>query len=447
MKRFSKPQQPEPQSAEDFCAQGVDSEDSGDRWVSSDLCKALRFYHSAFLSYQKAIDLNYVEAYYNAARLLFHVYMQFVKHEGINVNTLENIGNALDDVVKSIQECISWHERAAEMCRLNGANPGWDLVFNMGIAYCEAIEREHSLDLVTKAIDCFLVVLEEQSKQVRLSRDLANASSELQVETDVTEETLVETLVASYGLVQAAYEAAGGDLERILMLDGISERLVSISDILSQEIGITEELKLAKTSSVGYRGGSLQSVLQLWRNPEISDSPEKFMLAGDNIQFLMDTSKSLSHETLWESLTTMNKLYKQSQDLLQATLRSLPITHDYMKSGLLQQIGALMIARADIELQRSSSLIFGDFEPSANNRSLLFSNCQNLLKSAMAITNQSGGLRETVSDKLLRLRRRNEAVVRLCILEKKSQDEIRQTVGENANDVIMEVDQLDYYRG
>lgn len=445
LKRVSKPQLVEPRTAEDFCAQGADCEDSGDRWVSSDLCKALRFYHSAFLNYQKAIERDSIEAYYNSARLLFHVYMQYVKNEGVDISTLENVGDAVTDIVKPIQECILWHERAVDVCRLNGTTPSWDLLFNMALAYCEAIELENSLELVNKASDCFMLVLEEQSNQIRLSRDLENASSELQVETDVTEETLLETLVSSYRLVQSAYEAAGGDVERVWMLDQALSGIVSACDLISQDIRITDELRLAKTSSLGYRVGTVKEVSQLWMNPEIADSPEKLMLAGDNIQFLIDTSANLSREDLWESLTAMNKLYKQSQDALQATLKSLPIAQDYMKSGLLQQICALMIARADIDLQRSSDVFFRDFEPSAKNRSILSSNCHNLLKSAVAITNQSGGLRETVSNKLMRLRRKNEAMVRLCILERKSQDDILKAVGEGASDILLEVGNLGYY--
>jgi len=69
----AKKKQPEPTTSSDFHDLGVSLEESGERWLSGDTAKSLRFYEKALEAYNTALRLDPTnfDAGYNKARVLY----------------------------------------------------------------------------------------------------------------------------------------------------------------------------------------------------------------------------------------------------------------------------------------------------------------------------------------------------------------------------------------
>ncbi|KAK6458203.1 uncharacterized protein RJT20DRAFT_126162 [Scheffersomyces xylosifermentans] len=480
----------DPVTAEDFLEQGSIDEESGDRWLGSDLAKSLRFYQKAYTSYLRSIRLqseSNMDSYYNSARLLFQVYYQYFKTEGVNIYDLKNVEEALggDDnsVVQNLANIISAHETAMRVANNLRAPVPLDLVFNTAVVYTEAIEVEQEnpnsnfnqlLEVTHQAQILFLNLLEQQvSEFQKFSQELKEVdyndpyetpevinSSEPHEQSKQEEYTsdevvqpvdILETILASYRLVQAILENVTDFTEqnpRVLELinpllsksDEIAKTLIEeysdlaanknemVSNISEEQIS---ELKVAKNYILGLTLNDFEQLFELWANAELPNTSERFMSAADNIQSLLDrndltlafvnSSENLEAKSLfWKALTSMSTNLKKAQDILNSLLtekKKTPSGVDLGLGALVAQISEVIIARADIELQRCQ--VTG-YEPAEKNAQILLQNSKTLLKNAMNIANTPGGLRERVAEKLQREKKKVDAVIRLCVLEGKT---------------------------
>lgn len=486
-----------PQTADEFLDQGAIDEESGDRWLGSDLAKALRFYQKAYSQYLMAIKLSpngSLDSYYNASRLLFHVYNQYFKTDGVSVYDLNNVEEAIsggeDSVVQNLSEIVSAHEKAIEVAQSLNIRIPLDLLFNTALVYTEVIEIQQEnendnfdtvLEYGYKTQGMFQNLIELQTTELHkfinelndLTSDAlntnynstpSNSENAPQEEEFTSEEVLqpsdvFETIISAYRSTQAVlenisdpdsqikpcldmvnpflstYEAVADDL-----VLNFGERNNPKSDMISS---ITQDniddYQICKTYIKGLAINDPNKLYELWNNSELPHTPERYMLAADNIQTMIDrndvnlntanSSQSIS-EFYWKALTQMGNYYKQSQELLNAQLtekKKRPSGTDDGIGSIISQISNIIIARSDIDLQRSQIL---NYEPAFKHKDVLFQNCKTFLKNAMNIANTTGGLRERITEKLQREKRKVEAVMRLCILENKSsQQELDSILG------------------
>lgn len=483
----------DPQTADEFLEQGSLDEESGDRWLGSDLAKSLRFYQKAYASYLQSIRLeNTLDAYYNSSRLMFLVYHQYYKTDGISVDELTNVGEVLtyDDrsVVQPLSNIVRAHERAIDVAKTLGVSVPFDLLFNVAVVYTEVIEVEQQTDtpfykLVEVALRAqdilrdllhsqfadfrrFLVELDsidesagESVPSYQSGRDEESKQEELTSEEVVQPTDIIDTVLAGYKLSQAVLESVTSSDELKLAQDLVnpfitilkeaateivtnySERALSPNEMVAIVTNeLVNELEVAQTYIIGLTY-ELTAVYALWNDANLPETSERHMLAADNIQSLLDrhdiglplVNASPDHRLssgFWEALTEMTQHLKKAQDILNRTFqekKKTPSGLDVGLGALTTQISEVMIARADIDLQRCQ--IVGH-ESAEKNRNVLLQNCKTLLKNAMTIANVPGGLRERVAEKCQREKKKVDAVLRLCVLENKTSiDELDTILG------------------
>ena len=475
----------QPQTADEFLDQGAIDEESGDRWLGSDLAKALRFYQKAYNQYLMAIKLSpnsTLDSYYNASRLLFHVYNQYFKTDGVSVYDLNNVEDAIsggeDSVVQNLSEIVSAHEKAIEVANSLNVRIPLDLLFNTALAYTEVIEIQQEnesdnfdtvlqygyktqclfqnlIELQTAELQKFINDLNEMTGDSSSTSNTASNNDTSPQEEEFTSEEVLqpsdvfETIIAAYRLAQAVLENISDPNSQLVpSLDMINPFLATceaVADDLILNFGernntksdmissITQEnendYQICKTYIKGLAINDFSKVFELWSNDELPHTPERYMLAADNIQTLIDrndinlnstSSNQAIAELYWKALTQMGNYYKQSQELLNTSLaekKKRPSGTDDGIGSIISQISNIIIARSDIDLQRSQ---LQNYEPALKHKDILFQNCKTFLKNAMNISNTTGGLRERITEKLQREKRKAEAVMRLCVLENKS---------------------------
>ncbi|CAH2352190.1 hypothetical protein CLIB1423_06S00804 [[Candida] railenensis] len=473
------PSQPtsQPQTVEDWVEQGASEEESGDRWIGSDLTKGLRFFQKAYVSYNEAIraisggssfSSSTVDAYYNISRLLFHVYNNYIKQEGVNVYSFENVNEAIigdNAVIQPLHKIVKAHEKAVNYIESTGGTIPLDLVYNIALVYTEEIETaqeneipfERVLEIGLNAERLFESLLTQQTAILqKFIVDLSQGDEVEDVETSSTdgndtqfesEESLqppdiYETILSSYRLVQSILENVTHPEQVSQVRTLIEEFLQSVNSIereLIQSFGegnnqnsliesipqdLIHESKIIKTFIEGLLVNDLNALVQLWEgNGEdaLPSIPETYMSFADNIQSFLDRNDinldNLStSEVYWNALTKMNNSYKSAQELLQIKLSSLKGQGVDGIGALAAQISDIIIARSDIDLQRSQ---ITNYDPAIKHQQVLLNNAKTFLKSAVNVANQSGGLRERATEKMLREKRKVDAVLRLCLIENK----------------------------
>ncbi|KAL6454151.1 hypothetical protein SBY92_003610 [Candida maltosa Xu316] len=453
-----------PTTASEFLEQGSIDEESGDRWLGSDLAKSLRFYDKAYLNYAQAtrLDGSLIDAYYNASRLLLHVYQIVKKVPESNSIIMEN------KLILNIAQ--------------NAGQVSNDLLYNYAIVNLEWLELQKEDDLVSfdslievykKISGIFEQLLKQQTEELtRFVQDLENIDSETSSLNTVgqndnsnpspTQEELIsedgviqptdlfETVLSAYKLIQVIFEnASSNDIipslnQLVLSLldvnDTISHKLITnyseashitemVSNISSSQIN---ELKLIKLNIVGLMETDPIKVIDMWTSDQevTNDVAEKYMIASDNLQSLLDRNdinltainnhgNESDKDVFWKILTFQNNMLKKAQELVNNQMQTEKKNNlqSYELGSLIGQLSEIIIARADIEVQRSSIV---DYPTSVNNHQVLFNNSKNLLKNAMNIANLNGGLRERIIEKIHREQCKLEAVFRLCLLEGKT---------------------------
>lgn len=477
----------QPQTADEFLDQGAIDEESGDRWLGSDLAKALRFYQKAYSQYLMAIKLSpngTLDSYYNASRLLFHVYNQYFKTDGVSVYDLTNVEDAIsggkDSVVQNLSEIVSAHEKAIDVAQSLNIRIPLDLLFNTALVYTEVIEIQQDnesdnfdtvLEYGYKTQGIFQNLIELQTAELqKFLNDLNEITSDAsstnnnntpsgsekppQEEEFTSEEVLqpsdvFETIISAYRLAQAVLENVSDPNSQIMpsldMVNPFLSTCEAVADDLVLNFGERNNAKSDMISSItqdniddyqickayikGLAINDASKLYDLWNNSELPHTPERYMLAADNIQTMIDrndinlnsaNSNQKIAEFYWKALTQMGNYYKQSQELLNTQLtekKKRPSGTDDGIGSIISQISNIIIARSDIDLQRSQ---LQNYEPASKHKDVLFQNCKTFLKNAMNIANTTGGLRERITEKLQREKRKSEAVMRLCILENKS---------------------------
>ena len=466
------------ESTEDFMEDGAIEEESGDRWLGSDLAKALRFYQRAYTSYKTALLIPtqdralLLDAHYNAARLLFHVFIQYNKTDGFNVNKLVNVGEVLtgdnSSVVQGISSIVDAHESALQ---IELVNPPLDLQFNAALVYTEAIEDAETVseEIVYKAMALFQEVLRRQVLEFQdflkfmlepeqpLAQgldipleDQKYSSSKTMQPTDI-----LDTIVSAYGLVYAILESVSadpGEVQQAITLvtpfvqameEVATEIVEKYSEPNNQQSDIVgsidseqlNEYLIIKASCQALSADSLEAVYNAFEQ-DLPEIPERYMLAADIIDTVLDrhdvhsNPQAVDAETYWQALTKMNNHFKKAQDLLSAKHQDAKknnTTNTELGLGaLIAQLCKVYIARSDIDLQRSQL----DHELAQKNGTVLLNNAKAFLKSAMNMSKTTGGIREKAVEKAQRERRRYESISRLCVLENKLDfDELNSIMG------------------
>ncbi|ODV81885.1 uncharacterized protein CANTADRAFT_19490 [Suhomyces tanzawaensis NRRL Y-17324] len=511
----------EPSTAEEFLEQGSIDEESGDRWLGSDLSKSLRFYQRAYTSYLESIRLQTpaepnLDSYYNSSRLLYQVYYQYFKTDGVNVYELTNVEDALgggqSSVVQPLSNIVEAHEVSMRVAATMNIPVPMDLLFNTAVVYTEVLEAEQEndtsdynqlleltfnaqqilgtlLDRQVSEFHKFLQELEEtssasfESEPVSSNQQVSQEQSKQEEYTsvEVVQPTdIFETIIASYKLCQSMLENINhSDQQKLSATDLInpflskcdeitlnlidkyseanSQRNEMISNISLSQI---DELKVAKTAIIGLTMNDLDQILQLWDDSGLPDTSERYMVAADNIQSLLDrfditlavvnsSGDAQAADTYWNALTKMGSYLKKAQTKLDQNLqekKKIPSGVDLGLGALISQLSEVIIARADIDLQRSQ--IMGH-ESAQKNQQILLQNTKTLLKNAMNISNTPGGLRERVAEKLQREKKKVDAVIRMCVLEKKtSVQELDSILGRAKwTNELPSIQRLGYYDG
>lgn len=401
------------QTADDYYEKASENEESGDRWLSSDLSKALRFYQKAFALYLQAIELDpaHTDAKYNASRLLFSVYTDYIKNEGVNLSDLSNCEEALNrsdfSVVKPIEQVAQFYSQCLD-------SPNWDLSFNAALCFFEYAEKTASKDFGTA------LQAADRAKQL-LEKTLDDQIAAVQNEDDeVTQDEVLETCIECYRLAAAVNEAVyteemSNSADQIL-LDLITRADQVVSELVDVDEEDLNEARMAKLEYLASRGTDFASMQQAWQS-DLEESGEKLMLEAGSYRTLLgklaDANAAISDDDKWEVLTQMDRLYRQALTLLKEDLED--SEEEDQKSSILAQIAAVFIEQADIALERSQL----SSETALKYRATLQKNSRSLLKNAMTFAKKSAGLRESALGKLLRTKRLREAVARLSVLEQK----------------------------
>lgn len=470
-----------PQNAEEFLEQGAADEESGDRWFGSDVTKALRFYQKAYELYLACIRMapgQYPDSYYNAARLLFHVYNHYVSAEEVNVEALENVGNATSGNAESVMQPIAVVLRAhEEASTFAGLSPSIDLIYNHALVHTAFLEDEvptlpDTLSYGGAAIQLFQQVLTRQVEELRSFaaeiKELVNPEPSSPIisepnsipeasvsgisptkEEHTSEEVLqpvdvLDTIIAAYKLALAMIESViASDISPVVDIvqpflescDTIaSELMSSFSVSTNQTPEMISSIEPENYDEYAVNRAFLHSFAHIddaalytnyWNQDSLPRTPDRYMLAADGLGLFLERHSlnvKLAHAdqaaTLWKCLSQMNLYYKSAQDLLQAQyLRKAkaPSGTNEGLGSLISQVCKVTIARADIEVQRCQL----DHEMARKSHEVLLKNAKTLLKNAMKMAETTGGLREKATEKLGREKRKSEIVLRLCLFEQK----------------------------
>lgn len=473
-----------PQTTEDFIEAAAADEESGDRWHGLDLAKALRFYQKAFSGYQAAISFDnsgvsaLQDAYYNAVRLLFQVYSQYFKTDGVDVARLHNVGEVLTgdsrSVVQPIFDILTAHERALSVDPEAAAG---DLYFNTALVYTDAIEETDDPALIetywTKGRALFLQVLHQQTSEFQEFLEFAKGSSGVAEEATgsgdpqnapspganqqyTSEKTVqppdvLDTVISGLGLCQTVLESVDG-------VPGALEHTVAQIRPFALDICLVAQSLLSEYADKGNSGDTdvlespqaalidhshageyyvvqayvqalsvpdLAQVYEIWDSPTLPNTPQRYMLAADSIETVLHrhgiNADAQSHaDVYWAALTKMNLYYKQALELLNSeySQQKTKLAGDTSLGvgELIARIASVYIARSDIDVQRSQL----HHEQAVQHADVLLNNSKAFLKNAMNLAKVSGGIREKAVEKAQRERKRYEAVSRLCVLEGKT---------------------------
>ncbi|KAM9912788.1 hypothetical protein OXX69_002240 [Metschnikowia pulcherrima] len=450
-KKQEKAAKNEPESVDDYIEEGAIEEESGDRWHGSDLAKALRFYQKAYTNYRKAIDIGSPDqrplvqlAHYNASRLLFHVYTQYQRTDGVDISELTNVTEVVDagssSVYQKISKIVKAHETAIEYA---GADAPTDLLFNAAIVYIEAIEETNAsaeiFEMASRSMQLLKGVLERQASELEVTSGVKPADVDPNEFTSPAD--MLDTVISVFSLVQTLYESVGGTAEKNAAVTSLVGQFVTDSDTVGRQILGNADIKqeqrleylLGKTYASAASCASLKDVFAEWDNSFLPQSPERYMSAADCIESFMSRTNinspySETPEEYWDALTKMDQYFKQAHEMLNTKFKEAkasPASSQTLGLGsIISQIAKVCIARSDIDLQRSHLPL----EKAVANSLILQANAKAFVKSAMNMAKQSGGMRETIVEKVQRERRRIEAVCRLCALERKASEQELDTI-------------------
>lgn len=414
-------------------------EESGDRWYGSDPAKALRYYQCAYEMYGKAAAEGEIDGRYNALRLLFQVYGQYQKVDGVSISDLVGtlgFAGTPNAVVQDLPLIVRHHEDAIAE---SGEGAPSDLLFNAAVVYTDAIAEadltQEVFHMAQRAMALIERLLNQEFSQT--SEGTAKEPSEI-----------MDVAIAALHLAQAVLEAVeANEVETANSLVGpFVQRIDAMAGSLQGSAPeLQTEYLVARTYAQALAVGSLDDASKTWEEAGLPDTAEVHMLAADCLETLMHRSglnarADVDPATYWAVLGRMGLHYKKAQDLLNEKLLQ---AKGVSTGDTIAQMSKVCTARAEVDLQRARLPVAA----AATNGPVLMRNTLALLKNALTIAKRSGGLRETRVEKLQKEHRRLEAVVRLCVLENKSSEEMDAIVGAGRWQLIFEqVSDLWYYR-
>lgn len=433
MKKESKKQ---PETADEYLSQGIDDEESGDRWYSSDLLKSLRFFERAYEGYTKALQLDdsLLDGYYNLSRLLFHVYNKFTKVEQVRMSNLQDLLMFGPHVLLELTQIIDYFEFVMTKFEQSGKK-SWDLIYNTLLIHQEFIDEsdlnlDQILSICNKSIQYYQIYLDHQITQLKeiLVDEAVDEPEDTEDTNDgeideieiITPAVVLETIVSALTLVQSVYESATDKSEIVVInssLDGFVKFLTTqAKNLADQDFGdkfndqlqdFTDNLSEIEKLILFINCFNLESVnevIQVLQNLENSHSTRfEFYLSSNDLLL------SIVSEPNWETYSFIAKYFKKGQDLLTNLLNQTSANHESFSSKV-SLILKILINRSDIDFQRSKIA-------NEANKQVLQKNVVNLLKNLVTWTNKSGGLRENIIDLLNRAYLRKRATLRLSLLE------------------------------
>ena len=446
----------EPTTAEGYYDRAVSHEESGDRWFSSDLSKAIRFYYRSHVDYLKALKLDPIneDALYNLPRLEYEVYSKYTKEDSVILDDLTNCADVLNDngkdgLFQDIQGICKHFESSISILQQSGNESliGYDFYFNIAICYSEYIDilcsnaqniMEIQLgDELTLSIDrCMQMFLKffEHIKHIMNSK-IGDDSDTIE---DI--ESITNGCIESYRMIATVYESLYSD-QLIMFMDGVMGTFVEEVDTIAntlvpiiQNIGLLNTLKISKLNERCSRVLNCDEFLNLWSShTDLNSNLQKRLMEASSMRSFIDkfevVSLELSINNKWSILGTMSNQYRSITDIIKREITDIE-TSKSMESDLLSSKIILMcsifIERADIELERSLVPI----TEAISSRTILQNNSKTLLKNALIFSKKSGGIRESIMGKLSRKKRQREAAMRLCLLEGKHQNEWNTIIGE-----------------
>lgn len=442
----------EPTTAEDFYTQGITSDESGDRWFSSDLSKSLRFYYRAHNYYKEALKLkpDLGDALFNLPRLEYDVYSKYIKDDSVVLEDLENCAEALNDngedglfqnvesLCKRFENCISVMQQA------NEGDIGWDFKFNVAMCYFEYIDVLCSDAFIVQNIPSNNNLVMAIQRCIELFSNVLDYTVGATVGTinDVTVnlETVAGVCVESYRMVTAIYETLYTE-DLIRFIDTITNQYLQKVDEVANSftidvipMDVLVPIKIAKLHERAARELNFDSFINIWNSEtDLNNILDKQLVETSSIRSFIDKFETvdmqLPHENKWRILSLLNGKYKIITETLRneiKALESINSTEGELLSGKISLLCSVFIERADIDLERSLL----DCEESFQHKTTLQKNCVNLLKNALIFSKKSGGIKEGANEKLTRKKRQREAAMRLCLIEGKSQQEWNTIIGE-----------------
>lgn len=450
-----------PTTAEEFLDQGVQFEESGDRWFTSDLSKAIRFYHRAHNSYKEALKLNPIlsDALYNLPRLEYEVYDKYTKDESVILDDLTNCADAINDnkqggLFQNIYSLCKSFETSMEILIESGNDSliGWDFNFNTGMCYYEYIEvlcseptniinlnsESELVSLIKRCMKLFNSVLNSIENIIRNNKNTVEDEKNDKL-------SILNVCIECYKMISTVYETLYND-ELLNNMDLITSSFVEkidyfVNEIINNNINneipidLINSLKIFKLNQIASRQLNYNNFFKIWNSQEIelNNNLEKQLVESSSIRSFIDKFETidlqLPVELKWQILSDLNNKYKIITETLKQQIKEIETLQNLENDLLTKKISLLcsvFIERADIELERS----FLEISEAISNRQILQNNCKNLLKNCLIYSKKSGGLKESSSGKLMRKKRQREAAMRLCLLEGKSQDDWNLIIGD-----------------
>lgn len=445
---------PQDDTPTDPLEEGTDYEESGDRWHSLDLPKALRFYQKAYGSYREAAQSQNLEiaadALYNALRLLFHVYLSFTKGEGLDLQEMEiQPGISETSVVQGIQFIVHFHQMA-----LQTGTPSRDLQFNAALVMTEAIEASsggegENSDWTTAAElfsaasgllgPLFSLQMQEIQRLVQEPpQETASASADENstlVAVHDTLDTATVAFVLSLTLLESVTDAdfTQAEIMATEFLRGVlplAEELVAaisrgeISNVFSTNNGhdiqpAIVDFHVAVTLFQALASNNVHSVREIWQNENLPDLAPVHMAALDSMESVLTRlNLNIGPSDLleyWDGLNHMathlsraHQILNEQYQVLKKKLDPGPGTGD-----LIAQLGKLYMARADVSLQQARLAL-----PAAEkSRDVLLKNCRTFLTNAEIVAQAKGGIREKVTERAKRQSVLAEVRARKAVLD------------------------------
>lgn len=394
--------------------EGSIAEESGDRWLGSDIAKALRFYQKAYDAYTRSIQLNHgaenLDAYYNASRILLQVYLLNKSSDGLVLEDLTNIDEIYgpNSIVQSLEVILDKHLKALGVC---GRHP--DLLYNTVTIYVEILESDVTIEnnvpldqLISifssaqtilsellprqmNALETFVHDLTTSTAESRATppRTTLPSTEQEQEELESVEVTQpvdgLETVLLAYRMIQTIYEnlTERNDVTIINttikpFLDSVdqvanelvskySESSLSKNEML-QNISLPQlnELKIARNSIISMQGSDALEAINIWdkffSNEVIQEIPQKYLTCVDTVQTILERD-NITINTISDSFSTSDKeVYWQvltKQNILLKKAQGL--TQDELNTkrklplGVEQGIGSTIIQLCDIMIARA----------------------------------------------------------------------------------------------